>query len=351
MTLRAATLAAAIVVLVLAAARPASAHAVDGAQPTNYRTDITSITPPSPGFDVRVLEFGGRLELTNRSARELIVLGYEGEPFLRLDARGVFENRRAPSTYLSASRDARTPVPGAARADAEPVWVRVSASQTARWHDHRAHWMGDAPPPAVTAEPTREHVILPRWTVPVMVDGSQAEIAGRLRWIPSGHSWPWIAIAVVLGTAVVGAALTGWLTPRRLGVVTVVVVAASFVECVGVAFAPAGTGSPVVRLFGAAFYLIPGWVAAVVAARFLLRGRAEAALGVIACAFYVAMFGGVDDLDALSNSQVQSALPVAVSRLLVAVALGLGFGVAVAALRTTIALVRAGADVPEAARA
>lgn len=348
MNLKPAALAAVVVVLVLAGASPSSGHAVDGAQPTNYRTDVTSVTPRAAGFQIRVLEFGGRLELTNTSAREIVVLGYEDEPFLRIDARGLFENRRSPSTYLSADRDGRTPVPEAASSEAEPVWVQVNTSQTARWHDHRAHWMGAEPPSAVTAAPAREHVILPRWTVPVLVNGSRAEIAGRLRWIPSGTSWPWIVIAVAAGAGVVATAFAGRLTPRRLGVATIVVVAVSFIECVGVAFAPAGTGSPIVRLFGAAFYLVPGWVAAVVAARFLLRGRAEAALGVIACAFYVAMFGGVDDLDALSNSQLQSALPVNVSRLLVALALGLGFGVTVAAAHATVALARAGADVEAA---
>ncbi|MCU1485651.1 MAG: hypothetical protein JWN67_2397, partial [Actinomycetia bacterium] len=91
--------AALVLAVVVCGAAPASAHTGQVAA-TDYRAGITRAT----GLDVRLVEAGGRVELTNRSSHELTVLGYEDEPYLRIGRDGVFENRRSPATYLNATR-------------------------------------------------------------------------------------------------------------------------------------------------------------------------------------------------------------------------------------------------------
>src|SRR3954464_11673141 len=92
--------AATIVLLVaaVAAAAPASAHTITGVAPTDYRSELTGVEPSVPGVRVELLDLGRRVRLTN-SGPEVVVLGYQGEPYLRVGPKGVYENTRSPSTY------------------------------------------------------------------------------------------------------------------------------------------------------------------------------------------------------------------------------------------------------------
>ena len=44
-----------------------------------------------------------------KKADEVQILGYEGEPYIRLDSTGVFENVNSPAHYINLDRFARTP--------------------------------------------------------------------------------------------------------------------------------------------------------------------------------------------------------------------------------------------------
>ena len=100
---------------VVATPEPASAHGVGGIQPSNYETRIVSVRPTVPGLEIRSVDLGNRLEVTNRTGHEVLILGYDGEPYLRVGPRGVFENIRSPATYVNRTLTGGTPVP--ARAD------------------------------------------------------------------------------------------------------------------------------------------------------------------------------------------------------------------------------------------
>ena len=182
-------------VLSLATAAPASAHTGQVAA-TDYRARITR----AGGLDVRLVEAGGRIELTNRSSRELTVLGYEDEPYLRVGPAGVFENRRSPATYLNATRTGGEQPPADATADASPRWVRIGDGPTARWHDHRLHWMTIAPP-AVQRAPHARHRVA-RWAIPIRQGGDTREIRGEIVYVPGPPAWPWLLVAVALLGAV-----------------------------------------------------------------------------------------------------------------------------------------------------
>jgi hypothetical protein len=187
--------------LTLAAGRPAMSHPATEFAPTNYQTRITAITPAIPGLTMRVLDYGDQLELTNTTGRDLVVRGYEGEPYLRVGPRGAFTNRRSPATYLNRDRFPTSQLPALANPRAAPVWQRSGLGNAVAWHDHRAHWMGSSDPPAVQAAPWQVQVINPQWRVELRDGERPIMVAGDLRWIPTPQppsnptpaNWPWLA--------------------------------------------------------------------------------------------------------------------------------------------------------------
>jgi hypothetical protein len=186
-------------VLVLGWASPAAAHGDGGPDASNYRSEITG--GRLDGVRWRVVGPDAYLQLTVEPGRRVVVLGYEGEPYLRFDDDGVFENRRSPAAYLNAERFGGVAPPSSADPEAPPRWRRVSSGRSYRWHDHRIHWMSPRPPAVVRADGDREHVVS-RWTVDHVVDGRPAALQGTLRWLPSRPAWPWLA-ALGVGVAVV----------------------------------------------------------------------------------------------------------------------------------------------------
>ena len=78
--------------------------------------------PPADGLEVEVTGGDRFLVLTNGTGKEVVVKGYDDEPYLRfLPNRVVEENTRAPSKYANEDRYALAPRPAAGelRRDAE----------------------------------------------------------------------------------------------------------------------------------------------------------------------------------------------------------------------------------------
>ena len=189
---------------VLLPARPAMAHG-GGDATSNYRTRITSVQPSQPDLAVRVFGAGSTIQLTYTGPGTLVVVGYEGEPYLRISSNGVERNRNSPATYLNQDRYASVDVPTIADADAPPQWEHLSAGRTIEFHDHRTHWMDTVPPATVRADPDRETVIFDHWQIPLTIDGEPATINGDLVWVPAPSRVPW----VLLGGALVALAAIG----------------------------------------------------------------------------------------------------------------------------------------------
>ncbi|GGM44393.1 hypothetical protein ACFFX1_24445 [Dactylosporangium sucinum] len=177
---------------------PAGAHGADAPVAANYRVVVGEVSVP--GVRVRPVEGGARLELTNASGREVVVLGLQGEEFLRVRPGGVDENRRSPTWFASRS------LTGTARggdASAAPEWHTLATEPVVRWHDERAREL-----------PARA------WSVPLLVDGRDPGIVrGTIEPAPAPPTGWWWAGALVAGLLVAG------LHRRRWAVVGVAVAA------------------------------------------------------------------------------------------------------------------------------
>jgi hypothetical protein len=90
------------------------------------------------------------------------VLGYGNEPFLRIDRRGATVLRSPTAAALGISG-------------------RRSSARTFVWHDARVRGL----PPGIDRG---------RWTIPLVVDGRRAHLAGELRLVPKPSLWPWLAV-------------------------------------------------------------------------------------------------------------------------------------------------------------
>lgn len=173
-----AALAATTTMFCLLPAAPARGHEGN----PDYRSEIETVRPSVPGLDFEILNYDADIELVARGGHEVLIYGYDGEPFARVLRDGtVQKNRRSPATYLNVDRYAEAAVPGIADADAPPDWETVDRSGTLRWHDHRAHYMGKDTPPQVKDESRRTKVF--DYEVPLRIDGRRGAVEGTLFWV------------------------------------------------------------------------------------------------------------------------------------------------------------------------
>ena len=200
---RAALAAATTLLLCLLMASPALGHEGN----PDFRSEIDSVSPSVPGIDFQVLGYDADMELVDRDGHEVLVYGYEGEPFARILRDGtVQKNQRSPATYLNVDRYGEVEVPESADAKAPPIWKTVDDSGTLRWHDHRMHYMATGTPPQVEDESRRTKVF--DYEIPLRIDGRKGAVMGTLFWVgPADTSkLPFLiagAAIVLLGAAAV----------------------------------------------------------------------------------------------------------------------------------------------------
>ena len=196
-------------------ATPAAAH---GAGTTgagsNFRTLFTD--PAADCLTWTVLNDDGYLSLRSRCPGTVTVLGYEDEPYLEFSEAGVRENRNSPASYLNRDPNANVKVPPSANANAPPDWVNRSGLSTYRWHDHRTHWMSSRPP-----ETDASSALVNEWSIPLRFDDDGTgefvyllEARGEL-WYYAPLGW-WIPITFA-AVPVVGALTIGLLRVPTAG--------------------------------------------------------------------------------------------------------------------------------------
>src|SRR5690606_682829 len=139
------------------------------------------------------------LRLRAEPGTEVVVLGYEGEPYLRyLPDGSVEENRRSPATVLNRTRYGAGGELSATDPPTEPERARVAGGGTYWWHDHRIHLMSEAEPPSLAGADSGK---IQDWSLDVVVDGAPVVVHGELTREPSPSPWPWLGLAVVAGAA------------------------------------------------------------------------------------------------------------------------------------------------------
>ena len=324
-------------------AGPALAHGGGTADATNFRSEVDRViegngssedAPPTdvPGVEWRVRALDAYLEVTNTTAQELVVPGYEGEPYLRISRDRVLENQNSPAVYLNNDRFAQTPIPPGVGGGEGANWVEVATGPTYRWHDHRIHWMAQTLPPQAKTDPSTAHVVQ-NWSVPFTFGGEQFATQGTLRWVPPRPWWPMVLAALALTVApflVVFGKAPGEARGRafvKTGAALVLAIAAlDVVHAIDdVVAVPASLGENLYALVQSAAYIgiatfgaIRGW-----------RGGdgSLVALGVGAAALFVGI--GLTHTSSLSSSQVATLMPPGVTRLIVATNLAFFVPVAV----------------------
>ena len=308
---------------------PASAHGVGGIEPSNYRTRLLAVEPARPGIAVRAVDLGTRLELENTGNSDVVVLGDDSEPYLRVGPRGAFENVRSPATYRNRTRradDTREPGPPEADPSARPRWRRIGDDPVVRWRDHRAYPTTTTDPPAVRDDPDHVHLVQ-QFQIEIVQRGHHSLVRGDVRWVPGPSPWPWIAGALALAVAV---ALISRARHSR-GTVTAVLVLVGSSEIMhlvgGWGATTVGTGE---RL-GAGIYAIGAITTAAIALVAVVgRGADRAAPLVLASGLFLALAGGLADVTVFQRSGIPTTLTPDLARLTVMIALGAGLGLAVA---------------------
>lgn len=171
-------------------------------------------TSPAPGVTLTAVPGNPvpGLSVSNEGASEVVVLGDQEEPYLRLTAAGVDANLRSP-THIKGQDPALANV-GAGDPTATPEWVQVNGGRSYTFVLERAGPDQDLASLYAVDEPT----VMREWTVSLLVDGQRIDIPGRTTLTPLGYepsSWPMILMigGIVLGVAALVAA--GWYLRRR----------------------------------------------------------------------------------------------------------------------------------------
>ncbi len=221
----------------------------DAVLPRNTQSVIESISPELPS-GVRVSIVGSDTFVRVQSnGHDVQVLGYEGEPYIRIDKKNVVQvNDSSQTTVLNSDRYGNVDLSNFKKSSV-PKWRTIATNGIAMWHDHRSHWMNPIKPGVVDDEGT-----VLRWVIPLYIDGTATNVHGTLYLRPSASAMWW------LFTLIVGA-FVAWLSRKKhvlfeiaLFVISLVGVLVGFAELVGL---PVGARiTPILLMFSAGALLL-----------------------------------------------------------------------------------------------
>jgi hypothetical protein len=193
----------------LAAPPSAGAHLRSGTVAVDYIATVSR--PATRAFSARIYESDRAIALTSAPGHTVVVIGYVGEPMLRLSGEGVAVNSASPSAAAAGL------LTGTARVDASRTRWLIRGGRSAVWHDRRSAGL-----PAGVTRGT--------WRIPLVVDGRRVELTGTLVRLRRPALWPWAIVVVCLLVA-------GALLPLRRGAKAVRsgAIAAAVVACAAAA--------------------------------------------------------------------------------------------------------------------
>ena len=303
---------------------PAGPVAADAAGPTDYRSVITevivddAVTPvittdgavTVPGAVISVEGHDSFLWLRTASGSTASIPGYEGEPYLRIDADGsVWRNQRSFSTYYNQDRYGDAARPAIVDHSAEPLWEQVDDDGSWAWHDHRIHLMESAPP--IGAEPGDEVV---NAVVPLVIDGRSVAV----RVVSTLQPPPSIVapvVGAVIGCMLMAAGVMVWRRQRHIASIAAVAIAGIAAGAAVVAGAGWWRDAPSDTAPSLTWWALPATavVAVVVAAVTGRRSVFIATAAVVVAAVQIVVWT-VGRIDALSAALIPTVLPAGLDR-------------------------------------
>lgn len=173
--------------------------------------------PDVEGVSVQLLPGGTPgIFLSADPDREVVVLGRDGEPFLRFAGGTVEANVLSPAWYDS-GRAARADESQTVVLDpaAPPQWEQVSNGPRFGWVEARALYGRGTPDDELLRDAVDQTLVT--WEVPILVDGERESITGETRFElfdtfrdePASGAARWVPIGLgLLGIAAIAAVIT-----------------------------------------------------------------------------------------------------------------------------------------------
>jgi hypothetical protein len=158
----------------LAGAPPASAHLRSGTVAVDYRASVAR--PVTSAYSAQIYQSDHGLSLMLRPGHTVVVLGYLGEPVIRLDGAGLSVNAASPTARAMHLVDKAHAVQAAG-----PRWRLQRGRASVVWHDARVQGL-----PAGLAEGV--------WRMPLVIDGRTGLLSGGLRRFPHPPLWLWLGV-------------------------------------------------------------------------------------------------------------------------------------------------------------
>jgi hypothetical protein len=291
----------------------ASAH-VGSSSPVavDDRARVTSIEPPRPPFEVRVVDGDQDLWAQVEPGNDLVILGTIREPFLHFSHAGVSVNLRSPTAQsdLFGVIPSRTPD---LNPRAHPIWQKVSSTTTYLWHDHRLHALA-----LLNGGGTARKLGV--WTVPLRLNGRQGQITGELSSLSPPNRWFWLLLSFSIAVS------PGLLLWRRTPLVRISGPLLAVVTTVSILVGRAGRdlfGRPDVAT---ARYvsLVVGLILGALALDRLIRGGEETRSFVAMIVGVIGVVQGLTFLPTFWHGLVLAVTPGWVERLCAALSLGGG---------------------------
>lgn len=268
----------------------------------DYRNHVVAASEPA-GVRASLEDAGRKLRLTVEPARQVTVLGYEGEPFLRFGRPGVEANVDSATAHglrLAKSRNGQF----------IDRWQSLTRGHSFAWADARA-W---APASALHGR------AVVSWSVPLVVGGRRIAIRGELTRSSRPPLWPWLVLGVLpLLAAALAVRQRRWLWAVATGLAALAG-AATLANLGG--FATGGLSITADR-----WTLLAVEGALTVIAIGALRRPGARLIAVAALAAF-AVLQALSELAVFRHGVVISGLPAAVVRAAAALALGAGLGAA-----------------------
>jgi hypothetical protein len=145
----------------------------------------------------------------------VVVLGYAGEPYLRISAHGVEENASSLTAALNAAAATGGPPKlSAAGARQPPNWQHLSQGVTATWRDHRTRWANSQRPPIVAGDPHHSQQVFD-WAMQVTVADQPVLVKGSVQWTGAPRLTRVQLALLVVGVVLLLAALFFFLRQRN----------------------------------------------------------------------------------------------------------------------------------------